>query len=469
MEKNKKKHNIIFYTLFMILMFIIVAEIISGVGTVLLAQYFNKIVNFNKYGEQMYFEIAVSLTILIVILLSGNIYIFKCKKEKLSTSLKKGWPLYIIMAFTTLPSVIISILEHGIKIDNLITLTIYCAAIGIYEELLCRGWLQNEFIERFGSNKKGVIKSIVISSFIFGLMHITNLSIQSPLETLTQIINAIAMGMVLGSIYYKTQNIWSVIILHAVWDYSILFLDHTLLMDCIYVGSPSINYILTSSLTTILLSVYYIISSIIIMRSENTVKNDKLVFEDNKQTKKKLFIVAAIFLVLTFASALLPTEEKDYKLECYDFGQINIDEYEIHKIVKNKYEIEYNEYKYSFYIENERAIIQNIVTNETLVLPYNNVDIISVIENNGKYLLIINTLDYNVYYSSFININNMANGKDYLIKISESFEEKHFPSSSFYGYITLEEDSYKYPCLITYYNEMYIIDKNGKETIISKN
>lgn len=467
-RKNKKKHNIIFYTLFMILMFIIVADFITGVGTVYLAEYFNKIVNYNKYGLQMYLEIAVSLVILVVLFLSGNFYIFKCKKEKLLSALKKGWPLYIIMIFIMLPTFVLSILENGIKIDNLITLTILCIAIGVYEEMLCRAWLQNEFIERFGSNKKGVIISILISSFIFGFMHITNLSYQSTYETIMQIINAFAMGVLLGSIYYKSQNIFSVIILHAIWDFTILFADHTLLMDCAYIGTPSLNYIIISSIPTLLLSAYYIIGSILIMREKNTFDKDKLIFEENRKLDTSMLITMIVLLVFTFLSSLIPTDTTNYQLECYNFEEMHLEEYELHRIIKNEYNIEYETHSYKFFLNNKKAYIQNMITREIQELPFNNVEIISMIQNNEKYILIVNTNDYKVYYSDYIINDNMRNGKNYLEKISNSFEEKYFPNSSFYGYININNDNYNYPCLITYYNEMYIIDKNGKETLVIK-
>lgn len=267
-EDMNNKKNIVFYTLFMIMMFIIVSDLINGVGTVMFANYFNNIINNNKYGYLMYIELSVCISILIVLLLCGNKYIFNCEKESFLKSMKKGWPLYIIMLFSIIPNMALSVIEHGINKSNLITLVFYCICIGIYEEFLCRGWLQNEFIERFGNDRKGVIKSIVISSLIFGLMHLSNMSVQNTFDTILQIINALAMGMLLGSIYYKSNNIWTVIVLHALWDFGILFADHALLMDCNYTGNITLSSMIVSSLSIIIISIYYICSSVIIMKSK---------------------------------------------------------------------------------------------------------------------------------------------------------------------------------------------------------
>ena len=41
-----------------------------------------------------------------------------------------------------------------------VNLLIGCFLVGVAEEFLCRGWLFNEFLERFGETKKGVWFSI---------------------------------------------------------------------------------------------------------------------------------------------------------------------------------------------------------------------------------------------------------------------------------------------------------------------
>lgn len=458
---NKKK-NIVFYTLFMIMMFIIVSDLINGVGTVMFANYFNNIINNNKYGYLMYIELSVCISILIVLLLSGNKYIFNCEKESFLKSMKKGWPLYIIMLFSIIPNMALSVLEHGINKTNLITLAFYCICIGIYEEFLCRGWLQNEFIERFGNDRKGVIKSIVISSLIFGLMHLSNMSVQSTFDTILQIINALAMGMLLGSIYYKSNNIWTVIVLHALWDFGILFADHALLMDCSYTGSITLSSMIVSSLSIITISIYYICSSIIIMKSKKTVSTDKLIFE-NKNTSKLTKIIIYM-LVLSYLVVFIPTDSGDYKRVCYEFKEITVSDYTLHVPSKKSYLIG-EKTKLKLYIEDEKAIIEDEYNNK-VSLPYEKVYGFDVIENKDNYILLLTTNDYKVYYSNFISKNNISNNNEYIKSIIDSFEEKYFPYSSYYGYMNIENDVYNYPILKTYYNELYMIDKDGYETFV---
>lgn len=458
---NKKK-NIVFYTLFMIMMFIIVSDLINGVGTVMFANYFNNIINNNKYGYLMYIELSVCISILIVLLLSGNKYIFNCEKESFLKSMKKGWPLYIIMLFSIIPNMALSVLEHGINKTNLLTLALYCICIGIYEEFLCRGWLQNEFIERFGNDRKGVIKSIVISSLIFGLMHLSNISAQSTFDTILQIINALSMGMLLGSIYYKSNNIWTVIVLHALWDFGILFTDHALLMDCSYTGTITLSSMIVSSLSIIIVSIYYICSSIIIMKSKKTISTDKLIFENKNTSKLRKIII--YMLVLSYLVVFIPTDSGDYKRVCYEFKEITVSDYTLHVPSKKSYLIG-EKTKIKLYIEDEKAIIEDVFNNK-VSLPYEEVHGFDVIENKDNYILLLTTNDYKVYYSNFISKNNISNNNEYIKSIIDSFEEKYFPYSSYYGYMNIENDVYNYPILKTYYNELYMIDKDGYETYV---
>ena len=158
-------------------------------------------------------------------LLFKNSYVFTQKREPLKTGLFYGL-FYIIgsVIFMLLFGVFNGGFNSGLALINLF---VGCLLIGICEEFLCRGWLLNEFLERYGNSKKGIWYSIVISGLIFGLMHIGNIfsAGQDVPSTITQVISA--TGIVFGLIYYKTKNIWSVVILHGLWDFSLFLGDVT--------------------------------------------------------------------------------------------------------------------------------------------------------------------------------------------------------------------------------------------------
>ena len=99
--------------------------------------------------------------------------------------------------------------------------------VGMYEESTLRGTLFNSFRYRFGESRKGIVKAILISSIVFGLLHFSNL-IPSPtrvIATISQVIYAIAIGCCLACVYYITDSIWVVSVLHGLIDFTSEFWD----------------------------------------------------------------------------------------------------------------------------------------------------------------------------------------------------------------------------------------------------
>lgn len=93
---------------------------------------------------------------------------------------------------------------------------IYYLGVSILEELYVRGLLLN-FIEKLCYKKKNnTAIAIILSSVIFGLGHIFGLLGQPILIIIARVIWTIAMGMYLGAIYKKTNNLWLPIIMHFI-------------------------------------------------------------------------------------------------------------------------------------------------------------------------------------------------------------------------------------------------------------
>lgn len=80
--------------------------------------------------------------------------------------------------------------------------------VGIKEEFLFRGIMQNLLVQRYGS-----LRGILITSLIFTLWHV---GVWNPtVWTFSQIFFA---GVILGAIYLRSGSILAVIVLHAVYD-----------------------------------------------------------------------------------------------------------------------------------------------------------------------------------------------------------------------------------------------------------
>lgn len=83
--------------------------------------------------------------------------------------------------------------------------------IAIIEELLLRGLLLKAFEKIFIKN---IMMAVIVASAIFGIGHIPGMIQEDILSIAIRVIGTIAVGISLSLIYIKTNNLWTVIILH---------------------------------------------------------------------------------------------------------------------------------------------------------------------------------------------------------------------------------------------------------------
>lgn len=108
-----------------------------------------------------------------------------------------------------------------ISIFNTILFTINMLFVGINEEVWMRGLVLNGLMKKY--EKSSIWKPIIISSLIFGLVHLPNIFFVEPLTLLIQVINAMCGGILFATIFIKSKNIFSVIVIHALTDWISLF------------------------------------------------------------------------------------------------------------------------------------------------------------------------------------------------------------------------------------------------------
>ena len=122
--------------------------------------------------------------------------------------LSKSW------FFIPLILVACSGLFFGIKLQygpiETILYVVSMVCVGFLEEIIFRGFL---FV---GMAKKNIKSAIIVSSLTFGIGHIVNLfNGQHIVETIVQIVFAVAVGFALVSIFYKGKSLLPCIIFHA--------------------------------------------------------------------------------------------------------------------------------------------------------------------------------------------------------------------------------------------------------------
>ena len=108
----------------------------------------------------------------------------------------------------------------GIKtndVGTLVYLVIGYALTGFMEEGLMRGVVLRVL------KPIGTTRSVVISSLLFGLMHIGNLLYRNPFIVFAQMIGAFVHGIGLSAIRLRTNTIWFPVILHGLHDLALKY------------------------------------------------------------------------------------------------------------------------------------------------------------------------------------------------------------------------------------------------------
>ena len=490
---EKLNKNKIAFSLFIIICFLILEFIISGFYGLIPG--WNGIVNFlydvndSTYaGSIIYSELIVCVLMIPVLLIFGNAYIFSRKPIPLKERIKFYLPflieLIILFVFRFIAS-------GGLQVFNakeFFSFVFLYGLVGIYEELLCRGWLLTEFLERFGKNRKGILFSLFVSSLIFGLMHITNIITmgQDVAGTFVQIIMAVFMGFGLGATYIKTKNIWTPIFLHGFYDLAISLMDVNKTISCYTEVEqlPWIFTIISGVIINLLITAPLWLSSLKLLSktaineiadekeelSEGQIKKDK---EANKVITISQYIIIGLVLLIHLGGALNTEIDKcvlyDKKIisNNYVITYPYLHDYKISESIKqyglcedsNCYEVSSEiETNVLFKITDEGLLITN--NNVSKVFKQDNLVNMAIFKNYDTYniLLLKRTKDgTKVYYSNYLKENVFVN-KINLDAVVDSFKELELPIIKQIGSISYSNITY--PLFKTIYDDCYIIDSD---------
>ena len=124
---------------------------------------------------------------------------------------------FVLAAFVMVCGFLVCLFSDNLEIINfefpvggLIIGFISCALTAVAEEAICRGYilrrLLNTTINRYAS--------LVISAFLFALLHLRN-----PNMSFLPFFNLFLIGILFGSSYIYTRNLWYPISMHLFWNW----------------------------------------------------------------------------------------------------------------------------------------------------------------------------------------------------------------------------------------------------------
>lgn len=111
--------------------------------------------------------------------------------------LVKGWPLEILIS------------------------VIFVVTVGLFEELCFRVIINDALLHQFRNSKYIFVWIAIITSLIFGLVHVVGASVETPVTFIQAVLKTLTsalMGFGLLILYWKTHNFWAVAISHALYD-----------------------------------------------------------------------------------------------------------------------------------------------------------------------------------------------------------------------------------------------------------
>ncbi len=101
-----------------------------------------------------------------------------------------------------------------------------CLSIGLFEEFAFRGVILPMFAEKRHKTRKGLFMSIILTSAVFGLVHLANLAMGAGLGgVIRQIGYSFLIGAMCAVVLFKTRNLWLCVLLHATFDFGGMLLD----------------------------------------------------------------------------------------------------------------------------------------------------------------------------------------------------------------------------------------------------
>ena len=197
--------------------------IIGFVGILLIEIFQNSIFSKGVRGELWYSIVTRYLGSLICILV---IYKYSAKRLLYNIPRACSLPLFaacMVISINNFPFYAYLSGEAYINegVWEIILFAVMCLGVGLFEELAFRGCVFTLILRNRRRNSKDVFYAILLSSAVFGLIHLTNLFAgASPGSVFLQIGYSFLIGGMCSVVLIKTGNIFFPAIIHGVYNFA---------------------------------------------------------------------------------------------------------------------------------------------------------------------------------------------------------------------------------------------------------
>lgn len=259
------------------------------------------------YGLSMIAELAAGIVAFLFLLLFGYQGKLKEKGKGFVLGLYIGGFLTGYCCLTLMAQCYVQALDADAKLVSALEIVFFVLTmflIGWTEELIFRGVVMNLFLERFSKTKRGILASVILSSVLFGAVHLTNISSGVSLASASiQAVTAGLLGVILGAVYVRSGNLWLVIMYHALVDFA------GLMGSGLFGGGTPVDQINQMSAANLIMVPILLIPCVILLRPRKLQElemeaNDIVVFETCEEAEKDAFvslILGAISFMFCFS------------------------------------------------------------------------------------------------------------------------------------------------------------------------
>ena len=137
-------------------------------------------------------------------------------------------------------------------------------SVGLFEELAFRAVINDAIIYKFRNWKYVFVLSAIVSSIVFGAVHIIGFDMSSPTawgQAIGKTAEAGLFGFGLLILYWKTRNIWACAIAHGLNDFFVdfqsgLFVNEETSHGYIYEGDTAIKSIIMYCILSVINIIY---------------------------------------------------------------------------------------------------------------------------------------------------------------------------------------------------------------------
>lgn len=195
---------------------IVTSLIVKGLFNVL----GERLLAFPECSDLIYSLLRILLAFIIIAVMkitSDRRFKFGFKKKNFGLSFGFASIGLAIAAFNVISCVTADIPLQGSP-AGLIVAVIGGLAPGFAEEVICRGVVLTNMLERWQHKNGYILKSVLASGIAFGLVHFMTLPNGDVIGTIQQVCYASALGIFFGAVYARTGNLYGTFIVHSIID-----------------------------------------------------------------------------------------------------------------------------------------------------------------------------------------------------------------------------------------------------------